>query len=99
VAQPADQTLISGKLARKGNKKALKQIAYTGHLIGLGFSNLVNILNPEAIIVGGGLSNLGKPLFDAIKAAVKENALAPVKIVPARLKKDVGVIGAVSLCL
>ena len=88
-----------GELANKGNKKALKQITYTGHLIGLGFSNLVNILNPEAILVGGGLSNLGEPLFKAIKATVKANALAPVKIVPARLKKDVGVIGAVSLCL
>ncbi|MFA5104653.1 MAG: ROK family protein [Candidatus Margulisiibacteriota bacterium] len=88
-----------GALARKGNKKALKEIDYTGHLIGLGFSNIVNIMNPEAIIVGGGLTNLGKPLFEAIKTTVKENALAAVKIIPAHLKKNVGVIGAVALCL
>jgi len=86
-------------LAKKGNKKALKEIRFTGELIGIGFSNVVNIVNPEAIIVGGGISNFGKPLFDSIKKTVKIRALAPVKIVPAKLKKDVGVIGAVAICL
>ncbi len=88
-----------GVLAKKGSRKALKEIERAGYIIGLGFSNLVNILDPEAIIVGGGLSNLGKPLFSSIKASLRKNALAPVKVVPATLKKDVGVIGAVSLCL
>jgi glucokinase len=88
-----------GALARKGNRKALKHISYNGYLIGLGLSNLVNILNPEAIVVGGGLSNLGAPLFSAVKNSVRDNAIVPVKIVRAQLKKNVGVIGAAALCL
>ncbi len=88
-----------GKMAAKGNRAAKAHIAYNGHLIGLGLANLVNILNPEAIIIGGGLSNLGSTLLEEVKRTVKANALASVKIVRARLKKDVGVIGAASLCL
>ncbi len=88
-----------GALARKGNRNALKHISYNGRLIGLGLSNLVNILNPEAIVVGGGLTNLGQPLFSAVKDTVRKNAIAPVKIVRAQLKKNVGVIGAAALCL
>ncbi|MCX5749323.1 MAG: ROK family protein [Candidatus Saganbacteria bacterium] len=85
--------------AMNGDKKAIEEIKYTGYLIGIGFSNAVNLLNPEAIIVGGGISNFGKLLFDPIRKTVKENALARVKIIPARLKNNVGVMGAVALCL
>ncbi len=87
------------KNARKKDKNSLKIINEVGHLIGLGFTNLVNLLNPEAIIVGGGVSNIGSPLFSAIKKSVKENALADVKIIKAKLKNNVGVIGAASLCI
>lgn len=85
--------------ALKGDKKALKEIRYNGYLIGIGFANAANILDPEAIIVGGGLSNFGKLLFDPIRKTVKENALVSVKIVPAKLKSNVGVMGAIALCL
>jgi glucokinase len=88
-----------GRLAKKRDKKALEAIRYNGWLIGKGFANIVNIINPEAIIVGGGVSNLGKPLFDSIKKTVRESALDRVRIIPAQLKKDVGVIGAIALCL
>ena len=86
-------------LAKAGNKKALRQIEEHGKLIGIGFSNLVNIINPQAIIVGGGLSNLGEPLFRSIRKSVLLNALSPVKIIPAKLKKNTGVLGAIALCL
>lgn len=87
------------KRASLGERKALKEIEYEGFLIGKGFSNAVNLLNPEAIIVGGGLTNLGPLLFKSIEQTVRESALAPVKIVRAQLRKNVGVMGAIALCL
>ena len=85
--------------AKNRDPNAINEIIYTGNLIGIGFSNLVNILNPEAIIVGGGISNFGSLLFDSIRSTVKEMAIADVKIIPAKLHKNVGVMGAVALCL
>ncbi|MFA5097926.1 MAG: ROK family protein [Candidatus Margulisiibacteriota bacterium] len=90
---------LTGKLAGKGNRQAIRDIEELGKLIGIGFSNIVNILNPEAIIVGGGLSNLGAPFFGSIRKTVASQALAPVKILPAKLKKNTGVLGAIALCL
>lgn len=86
-------------LASRGDKKAQKIIIEIGQNIGIGFTNLVNILNPEAIIVGGGISNFGKSFFKSINETVKKEALAKVKIIPAKLKKDVGILGAIALCL
>lgn len=87
------------ELAKAGDKKAKETIEEIGRYIGIGFANLVNILNPEAIIIGGGITNFGKPFFDSIKKTIKEEALADVKIIPAKLKKDVGILGAIALCL
>ncbi len=88
-------------LAKKGNKKAKAQIELAAYRIGTGFANIAHILNPEAIIVGGGVSSFGKPFFDAINKRVKECVISGVrvKVIPAKLKKDVGVIGALALCL
>ncbi|MEK7375603.1 MAG: ROK family protein [Candidatus Margulisiibacteriota bacterium] len=86
-------------LAKAGSKKALKEIEELGKIIGIGFSNLVNIINPQAIVVGGGLSNLGEPLFRSIRKTVLLNALSPADILPAKLKKNTGVLGAIALCL
>ena len=87
------------ELALEGDKKAQEEIQRTAKFIGIGFAGLVNILNPEAISVGGGVSNIGKPLFDQIQKTVKEMAIAPVQIIPAKLKHHVGLLGAIALCL
>ena len=89
------------ELVKKGDKKAISQISEAGRIIGIGLSNIANILNPEAIIIGGGITNFGKPLFNSISKSLNEYCLdgIKVKIIPAGLKKDVGAIGALSLCL
>lgn len=88
-------------MAKKGDKNAIKTVQKSGKLIGIGLGNVVNILNPEAIIIGGGISNFGKLLFDSIGEQMKTSVLDGIKykIIPAKLKKDVGVLGAIALCL
>lgn len=66
--------------------------------LGIGIANLVNIFNPEAIILSGGVVNAGAPLFDLVRTVVdkhtfKEDACA-VKIIPATFGDKGGVLGA-----
>ncbi|MFA6431732.1 MAG: ROK family protein [Candidatus Margulisiibacteriota bacterium] len=89
--------------ARNGDKKALKVIETTAHYLSIGLANLVNIFNPEMIIIGGGVSQMRELLFKPIRKEFKEYALPlpakSVKIVRAKLGTKAGVLGAVALCL
>jgi len=89
--------------AQQGDKKALKVIKETAHYLGLGIANLVNIFNPELVVVGGGLSNLGEMLLKPTRKEFKKYALPlparSVKIVRAKLRDRSGLMGAIALCL
>ena len=69
-----------------------------GEYIGLGLTSVVNLLNPEKIIVGGGVAECGELLLAPIRKTIKERAMviagAAVEIVPAELGNSAGVIGA-----
>ncbi len=89
--------------ARQGDKKALRVIAETAHYLAIGISNLVNIFNPEMVIVGGGVSKMRELLLTPIRKEFKKYALTltskNVKIVRAKLGAESGMLGAVALCL
>jgi glucokinase len=89
--------------ARQGDKKALKVIQETASYLAIGIANLINIFNPEMVIIGGGLSNMRELLFKPIRKEYKKYALTlparSVKIVRAKLGTEAGVLGAAALCL
>ena len=84
--------------ARRGDKLAKEIWEETGRYIGVALSGVINLLNPEMIVVGGGVAQAGKLLFEPIRRTVKERAMSlpagKVKIVPAKLGEDAGLIGA-----
>ncbi len=84
--------------AQNGDVLASEVITRAVNYVGVGMVNLVNILNPELIIIGGGMSKMGDLLFDPVRRIVKERAFKlsaqAVRIVPAQLGDDAGVIGA-----
>lgn len=86
------------ELAKKGDEKAIKVYQITGEYLGIGLANIVNILNPDIIVIGGGIANAGKFIFDPAKKAMKKNVVSSLakntKIVKARLGQDAGAIGA-----
>ena len=69
--------------------------------IGIGCVSMINLFDPELIVLGGGVTNVGQPLFDAVKAFTEKFALNPAgrdtPIVPSGLDQDTGVIGAAAL--
>jgi len=87
-----------GTAAREGDTLALDVIAGAGTYLGVGMVNLVNIFNPEMIVVGGGVANLGELLLEPARRVVKERAFQisaqAVRIVPAQLGDEGSLLGA-----
>lgn len=84
--------------AEQGDDLAQKLIARTGYYIGVGLANLINIFNPELIIIGGGLSNMGdmllKPALKEAAGRVYKASWQAVRFARAELGADSGVLGA-----
>jgi glucokinase len=72
---------------------------YAGYL-GIAVYNLFQIFNPEAVVLGGGLTQWGDPLFDGIRSRFRELArdmmFDPMVIVPGTVANS-GLVGAASL--
>jgi len=92
-----------GVAARGGDSLALDIITEAATYLGVGMVNLVNIFNPEMIVVGGGVAKLGELLLEPARRVVKERAFPvsaqAVRIVPARLGDEAGVYGAAVFAL
>jgi glucokinase len=86
------------KAARRGDSLALEVISQVATYLGVGILNLVNIFNPQVIIVGGGVAKMGNLLLEPVRQVVSERAFklaaGAVRIVPAQLGEDAGVLGA-----
>lgn len=69
--------------------------------LGLGIANAINLLDPDVVVIGGGVSNAGDALFVPLRAAVHRYAEPSppdaVRIVPAALGDAVGILGAIAL--
>lgn len=89
---------IISRAANAKDKLAIEIWREVGFHIGCALAGAINILNPEMIIIGGGVADAGEILFNSIKSAIKKKAISPskdiVRIVRARLGKDAGLIGA-----
>lgn len=85
--------------AKKGDRLSRRIVDETGLYLGAAVANIVNALNPEMIVISGGMAKAGKPLLDKIKEVVRDRALKEsargLKIVAGRLGEDAGIIGAV----
>lgn len=89
------------KLARQGDRRAKNIWKETAQYLGRGLVMVVNVFDPEVIVIGGGMTGAGDFLFKPLRDYVKKNALSvpgnKVKIVKAKLGNDAGVIGAAEL--
>jgi glucokinase len=86
------------ELARAGDPVATDAIALIGRRLGVGLVSLVNIFNPQIVVIGGGVSAAGDLLLDPARALVRERALAPgrdmVRIETAVFGAEAGLVGA-----
>ena len=89
--------------AAKGDRVAIEVMEETGYFVGIGVANAINFLNPEMVVIGGGISQAGPALWDPIMRTVRANALKEAlevcRVVPAALGDDAGIMGGVVLVL
>jgi glucokinase len=92
---------LVNELAHDGDAAAQEAIRSLGRHLGIGMVSLVNVFNPEVIVVGGGLVATGDLLLAPARAVVAERALVPardqVRIVPARFGDESGMLGAAAM--
>jgi glucokinase len=91
------------ELAHDGDAAAIDAVRIVGGWLGIGVCNLVNMLNPDVVVIGGGVIAAGELLLEPVRAVVAERALSParehVRIVPARFGAESGMLGAAVLAL
>jgi glucokinase len=94
---PLTAEMVAGAAA-SGDALARAVLERAGHYLGVGLVNLVNIFNPEVIVLGGGMAALDHVLVDPARRLVAERAFgisaAAVRIVRAELGNNAGVCGA-----
>jgi glucokinase len=71
--------------------------------LGCAIASMINVLDPEAVIIGGGIARSGHALFEPLEAAVRDMewdvGATPVAIIPAQLGDLAGAYGAASAVL
>jgi glucokinase len=85
-------------LATRGNKVALWVVKEMTQILGIAIVNIAHVLNPEVVVIGGGVSRMGSKLFKPLREEVKkrgfERVVENLRIVPASLGVKAGVVGA-----
>jgi len=86
------------RAAQAGDAIAREVYERAGFYIGIGVANLIAILSPDMVVIGGGVAQAGGLLFEPIRRVVRERVhvtpIEKVQIVPAQLGTDAGLIGA-----
>jgi glucokinase len=86
------------RLAAEGEPRALQILGGIGRHLGSGIGSLVNIFNPELVVIGGGFAAAGDFVLDPAREVLRREALAKagyrVPIVRAKLGTAAGLIGA-----
>jgi glucokinase len=89
--------------AHDGDHLALQVVNDTAKFLGAGIANLVNVFNPEAVVVCGGVTLAGDHLFVPLRREVARRAFKPAvsvcRIVPCELVGSAGVYGAAKVFL
>jgi glucokinase len=86
--------------ATRGDVVAREVVRDTARFLGTGVANLLNIFNPDVVVLAGGVTDAGDALFEPLRAEVRRRAFRPAvdacRIVPGALGGSAGVVGAVA---
>ena len=84
--------------ARRGDEVAREALDETAMYLGIGLAGIVNLLNPEVVVIGGGVADGGAGFLETVAAEIKkrafDSATQKLSVVKAALGNDAGFIGA-----
>ncbi len=91
------------ELVHDGDRGACRAVADAGAAVGNAVATVVNVLNPELIVIGGELAGAGSVLLDPLRTAIARHAIAPavaaVHVTEGALGERAEVLGAAALAL
>jgi predicted NBD/HSP70 family sugar kinase len=91
------------RLVEAGDRGACRAVADAGEAVGRALAMLLNVLNPELVVIGGDLASAGDVLLDAVRATVERDAVpgaaGSVRVVAGTLGERAEVLGAAALVL
>ena len=97
VQMPAEQVNTLTVSLSLQNVPASEAIRY----LAIGISNIIHLLNPRAVVIGGGVARAGDVLFtplrERVRACLMPSFAETFELLPAKLGEDAGVIGAAAL--
>lgn len=89
--------------AASGEPVVLDAIREAGTWVGIALANVINLINPSLVVIGGSIAGFGAPFLDSVRAEVRQralwDALHGVTIVPSTLGDSAGTIGGAALFL
>ncbi len=99
-----DMSQITGKLvfqaAKEGDDLSRQVLEEAGNYLGIGIANLINIMDPELVLVGGGVSRAEDFVFASLRQAVTRKTMEkPPPISPVKQGEETGAIGSTVLVL
>lgn len=102
-----DLSLVTAQVvyeaAHDGDAFALEVVRDTAQFLGAGVANILNIFNPDVVVICGGVTLAGDRLFVPLRSEVNRRAFKPAvqacRIVPGELPGTAGVVGAVAAFL
>ena len=84
--------------ARSGDARALAGLSEIGHSLGIGIANMIAVISPDRVVIGGGIAAAGElllePIRDELRRRVHTTSLDEVEILTAELGTWAGAIGA-----
>lgn len=100
LASNAGQPTASAvfEAAREGDNRSIAAVSQMAEFLGIGLANVVTILGPDRIVVGGGIAEAGDlvlgPITDAVRKRVTLVPTEKIEIVPAHFGRFAGAVGA-----
>lgn len=89
--------------AAGGDAEALHLIQTAARYLGIGIANILNLLNPSLVVLGGGVMESGPLILDLVRGETRNYALkeayASARLVPAELGERMGLMGALALAI
>jgi glucokinase len=95
---PAADAYRLVRLANEGDAQAIEILREIGERLGSGIGTLVNVFDPELVVVGGGFAAAGDLILEPARAVARREAVGPAKervqVVRAKLGTAAGIVGA-----
>jgi predicted NBD/HSP70 family sugar kinase len=89
--------------ASQGDEVVLGAVREAGTYLAVAIANVINLMNPSLVVVGGPVAEFGEPFMEAIQQEVRQralwDALHSVSIVPSALNNTAGTVGAAAIFL